>query len=116
MDIDLIGILFLSFDLLWMIYWPIPLALIYIVLFRKYLSRKLIFLISCVALGFAINLIYEFGFLKLFVVDPLNPHVENLNENAGIYLALLLFPKIATSLLLYWLLSKMKIFKLQRKS
>jgi len=73
MNIGFVGIIHLWLNLLWILYWPIPLALLYLFIFRKSISKKIIFLVAGITLGFVINYIIEFGFLKLVIVDPAKP-------------------------------------------
>jgi hypothetical protein len=110
MNIGPMGVLRIWLDLLWLMLWPIPLALFYTFLFRNSLSKRFIFFIVAVGIGFAVTVIYELGFLKLVVVDPAHPRIENLYDNAKLISFFLLIPKILSSLFLYWMISKLKVF------
>jgi hypothetical protein len=76
MNVDYKGVLILWINLLWIAYWPIPFALLFTIFFGRSFQKKILFFIVAVIIGFAVNFIYEYAFLKFFIVDPKNPHIR----------------------------------------
>ena len=110
MNIDVVGIVSVWLNLIWLIYWPLLFVPLFLCFKRKKIKRKLLYLAISIVVCFGINYIFEFIF-SYVVSNLFQNSTEFILENAKLLSFTMLLLKLALSFVVINWYSKLNYFK-----
>ena len=112
MDIGLFGVLMVWQDYLWQMFWPLILVPIYVLIEKKRITNKLIFVIGSIIICYSVHFVSEVIFSLVVQKWLEKKMVAYIHTNILSVAAFMLFLRLLSSIILMIYMKKLKLFKL----